>query len=108
VPYRTEICPYKKLLNKFREMNALPLVAEFFGTFLLLMSIFATGNALIIGLTLSLNIWLLGDISGAHVNPAVSIAMLVKGAISPMEFVAYTLSQLAGAVSAWYAYKTLA
>ena len=89
-------------------MNALPLVAEFFGTFVLLMSIFLTGNALIIGLTLSLNVWLLGGISGSHVNPAVSIAMLVKGAISPMEFVTYTVVQMAGAVSAWYAYKTLA
>jgi len=89
-------------------MNTLPLVAEFFGTFLLLMSIFVTGNALIIGLTLSLNVWLLGGISGSHVNPAVSIAMLVKGAISPMEFVTYTIVQLAGAVSAWYTYKTLA
>jgi aquaporin Z len=89
-------------------MNALPLVAEFFGTFMLLMSIFLTGNALIIGLTLSLNVWLLGGISGSHVNPAVSIAMLVKGAISPMEFVTYTVAQMAGAVSAWYAYKTLA
>uniref|UniRef100_A0A6C0K235 Major intrinsic protein n=1 Tax=viral metagenome TaxID=1070528 RepID=A0A6C0K235_9ZZZZ len=88
-------------------MNALPLIAEFFGTFLLLMSIFATGNALIIGLTLSFNIWLLGGISGSHMNPAVSIAMLVNGAISPMEFIIFTVAQFAGAVSAWYAYKTL-
>jgi len=89
-------------------MMVLPLVAEFFGTFLLLMSIFATGNALVIGLTLALDVWLLGGISGSHVNPAVSIAMLVKGAISPTEFVTYTLAQLAGAVSAYYAYNTLA
>ena len=88
-------------------MMILPLVAEFFGTFLLLMSIFATGNALVIGLTLALNVWLLGGISGSHVNPAVSIAMLVKGAISPTEFVTYTLSQFAGAISAYYAYTTL-
>ena len=89
-------------------MNALPLIAEFFGTFLLLMSIFATGNALVIGLTLALDVWLLGGISGSHVNPAVSIAMLVKGAISPTEFVTYTIAQLAGATSAWYAYNALA
>lgn len=88
-------------------MNVLPLVAEFFGTFLLLMSIFATGNALVIGLTLALDVWLLGGISGSHVNPAVSIAMLVKGAISPTEFVTYTIAQLAGATSAWYAYNAL-
>ena len=89
-------------------MNLLPLVAEFFGTFLLLMSIFATGNALVIGLTLSLNVWLLGGISGSHVNPAVSVAMLLKGAISTTEFVSYSLVQMAGAASAWYAYKALA
>lgn len=89
-------------------MMLLPLVAEFFGTFLLLMSIFATGNALVIGLTLALNVWLLGGISGSHVNPAVSIAMLVKGAISPTEFATYTLAQFAGAISAYYAYTTLA
>ena len=89
-------------------MNFLPLAAEFFGTFMLLMSIFTTGNALIIGLTLSLNVWLLGGISGSHVNPAVSIARLVKGAISPVEFVSYTVVQLAGAVAAYYAYTALA
>lgn len=89
-------------------MNLLPLVAEFFGTFLLLMSIFATGNALVIGLTLSLNVWLLGGISGSHVNPAVSVAMLLKGAISTTEFVTYSIVQMAGAASAWYAYKALA
>lgn len=89
-------------------MNALPLVAEFFGTFLLLMSIFWTGNALIIGLTLAFDVWLLGGISGSHVNPAVSLAMLIKGAISPTEFITYSLAQLAGAASAWYTYNTLA
>ena len=89
-------------------MNVLPLVAEFFGTFLLLMSIFVTGNALAIGLTLAFNVYLLGGISGSHVNPAVSLAMLVKGSITPVEFVSYSIVQLAGAVSAWYAYNTLA
>ena len=89
-------------------MYVLPLIAEFFGTFLLLLSIFATGNALVIGATLALNVWLLGGISGSHVNPAVSIAMLVKGAISSTEFVTYTVAQFAGAIAAWYAYQALA
>ena len=81
-------------------MNVLPLVAEFFGTFLLLISIFATGNALVIGLTLALNVYLLGGISGSHVNPAVSVAMLLKGAISTTEFVSYSIVQMAGAAAA--------
>jgi len=35
-------------------MQVLPLIAEFFGSFLLVMAIFATGNALVIGGTLGL------------------------------------------------------
>lgn len=89
-------------------MDVLPLVAEFFGTFLLLMSILATGNALIIGATLALNVYLLGGISGSHVNPAVSVAMLLKGAITTTEFITYSLIQMAGAASAYYAYTVLA
>jgi glycerol uptake facilitator-like aquaporin len=34
--------------------------------------------------------------------------MLVKGAISTTEFVAYTVVQMAGAIAAYYAYNTLA
>jgi aquaporin Z len=89
-------------------MNMLPLVAEFFGTMILLLSILATGNALVIGGTLALNVYLLGGISGSHVNPAVSLAMLLKGAISMSEFVTYSMAQLAGGAAAWYAYKALA
>ena len=89
-------------------MNAFPLLAEFFGTFLLLISILATGNAYVIGATLALVILLIGGVSGAHVNPAVSAAMLVKGAISMSEFVGYSLAQLAGGVAAYYAYTALA
>ena len=89
-------------------MNSLAVLAEFFGTFLLLISIFATGNAFAIGGTLALLILLIGGISGAHVNPAVSLAMLVKGAITGAEFGAYSAAQLAGAVAAYYAYNPLA
>lgn len=89
-------------------MNVLPLLAEFLGTFLLVMSILATGNALVIGATLGLVVLLLGGVSGAHVNPAVSVAMLLKGAISSTEFATYAVAQCAGAAAAWYAYKTLA
>jgi len=89
-------------------MNSLAVLAEFFGTFLLLISIFATGNAFVIGGTLAGLILLIGGISGAHVNPAVSLAMLVKGAITAGEFGAYIVAQYVGAVAAYYAYNALA
>ena len=89
-------------------MNYLAFLAEFFGTFLLMMSIVATGNALVIGLTLSLIIFLIGGLSGANVNPAVSLALFVNGGLSIGELVGYAVSQLAGGVAAVYVFNALA
>lgn len=88
-------------------MNLLPLVGEFVGTFLLTMSVFASGSPVVIGLTLAIVVFVLSDISGGNVNPAISMAMYVKGALSAVEFFTYSFAQCAGAVSAWYAYKVL-
>jgi aquaporin Z len=89
-------------------MNGLPLVAEFLGTFLLVMAVLGSGNALVIGGTLGLLVLLLDGISGAHVNPAVSVAMLLKGAIGSMDFITYAIAQCAGGAAAFYAYQVLA
>ena len=89
-------------------MDVLSLLVEFFGTFLLLISIFATGNAFIIGATLTLIILLTGGISGGHVNPAVSLTMWVKGAITSTEFLLYSVAQYGGGIAAYYAYNALA
>ena len=89
-------------------MNYMSLIAEFFGTFLLLMSIFVTGNALVIGLTLALLIFLIGDLSGGHVNPAVSLAMFLNGSLSSMELGSYVVVQALGGAAAYYVYKALA
>lgn len=89
-------------------MNVLPILSEFLGAFLLILSILATGNAFVIGATLAVIILLIGGVSGAHVNPAVSIAMYLKGALSLNEFAVYTAAQLAGGASALYAYKSFA
>lgn len=89
-------------------MKFLSLVSECVGTFLLLTSILFTGNWLIIGLTLAAVIYITGNISGGHMNPAVSVAMYLKGAIDASECVAYSLSQVLGSVIALYAFKTFA
>lgn len=89
-------------------MNTLPIISEFLGAFLLLLSILATGNAFVIGATLAVIILLIGGVSGAHINPAVSVVMYVKGALSLNELLAYSAAQVVGGVSALYAYKSFA
>lgn len=89
-------------------MNTLPIISEFLGAFLLLLSILATGNAFVIGATLAVIILLIGGVSGAHINPAVSVVMYVKGALSLNELLAYSAAQVVGGISALYAYKSFA
>ncbi len=84
------------------------LFAEFIGTFALLSAILFTGSWLWIGAALALIVYSIGGISGGHVNPAVSFAMYMKGALSMNEFIHYTLVQLAGAFAALYTYRALA
>lgn len=89
-------------------MKLLALLSECVGTFLLLTSIFFTGNWLIIGLTLAGVIYITGNTSGGHMNPAVSVAMYLKGAINASECIGYSLSQVLGAAIALYTYQTFA
>lgn len=90
-------------------------IAEFIGTAVLVL--FACGTAAIIGcntiagyLTTALAFGLVivamaysvGNISGCHINPAVSIAMLVSGKMSLKDFIGYIIAQFAGAIAgAW-------
>ena len=83
-------------------------VAEFIATFSLTFigagAIMHGGSlaevALAHGLALSMAVYASGHISGAHINPAVTIAMLSRGKISPPAAVGYIIAQLAGAILA--------
>ena len=90
-------------------VSFLPLLAEFLGTFLLVLSVLALGgNAFVIGGTLALVILLIGNMSGAHVNPAISLAMFIKGSLSLQEFFSFVVVQLVGATASLYAYNAFA
>jgi aquaporin Z len=90
-------------------VSFLPLLAEFLGTFLLVLSVLASGgNAFVIGGTLALVILLIGTMSGAHVNPAISLAMFIKGSLSLQEFFSFVVVQLVGATASLYAYNAFA
>lgn len=49
-----------------------------------------------IGLAISVFIQVFGPISGAHINPAVTIGVLINGGCSIIKAVFYTLAQLIG------------
>lgn len=51
-----------------------------------------------VGLTLATCIWITADVSGAHLNPAVTLATLVTRRISFVKFVFYLLVQIIGAI----------
>jgi aquaporin Z len=58
------------------------------------------GIALGFGLSLMAMVYLLGPISGCHLNPAVSLAFLIKGKMDFSTFVSYVVAQVIGAAVA--------
>jgi aquaporin Z len=82
-------------------------IAEFIGTFILVFVILQTSNPIYIAAALFLAISLIASVSGGHVNPAVSIAMFVKGSIKAEQLVEYIIPQILGGVSAFYVYNYL-
>jgi MIP family channel proteins len=92
-------------------INHRQLLAEFVGTFALLFVVVGVSAAsatdpeglrvlqaaLAIGLVLGVFITATAPISGGHLNPAVTLGLLVGGKIAPLSAVAYILVQLLGA-----------
>ncbi len=89
-------------------------IAEFIGTFVLVL--FACGTAAVVGcsaengtgylltalafgLVIVAMAYSIGNVSGCHINPAVSIAMLVSGKLSVKDFIGYVVAQFAGATA---------
>ena len=77
-------------------------LTEFIGTFFLVLIIGLSKNPLAIGFGLTILVYMGAHISGAHYNPAVSLAMLLRKEITISDFIKYTLSQVLGASLAAY------
>ena len=90
-------------------------IAEFIGTFTLVLfgcgaavigglatgptSINVLGIAFAFGLSIVAMAYGIGQISGCHVNPAVSFGVWMAGRMSASDFVAYVIAQLLGALA---------
>jgi len=57
------------------------------------------GNTLPTGAILVVLISILGPVSGAHFNPAVSLVFALKGELTPREMPLYILAQIAGGIA---------
>ena len=77
-------------------------LTEFIGTLFLVLIIGLTQNPLAIGFGLTALVYMGAHISGAHYNPAVSLAMLIKKEIDTSDFFKYLISQILGAFLAAY------
>ncbi|MBL7491561.1 aquaporin Z [Frankia sp. AgB1.9] len=87
------------------------LAAEAIGTFLLVLGGVGTavlagdfmgtlGVALAFGLTLVVLMYVIGPVSGCHVNPAVTIGLCAAKKIAPKDAAAYIVAQCVGAIVA--------
>lgn len=90
--------------------------AEFIGTFVLMLTIGcavvspgAAGDLapLAIGAALIVMVFANGHVSGAHFNPAVTLAVFLRGKCPASDVPGYMVSQIAGAAAAALAVKFL-
>src|SRR6476659_1938953 len=63
-------------------------------------SLGAVGIALVFGLVIMVMVYATGHLSGAHINPAVTLAFTLSRHFPPREALAYIAAQCAGAVAA--------
>ena len=91
----------KKLIAEF--IGTMVLVIVGCGTAMLVGCDSASGcgyilTALAFGLTIVAMAYSIGNISGCHINPAVSLAFLIKGDLKFKEFILYAIAQGLGAL----------
>ena len=94
------------------------LIAEFFGTFMLVAAAVGAGGlglingsylhvALAIGLAVMVMAYAVGHVSGGHFNPAVTCGLWAAGRHRTMDVVPYIIAQVLGAAAAGFVYSVI-
>lgn len=94
-------------------MNMKKYVAEFIGT--LVLTLFGCGSvaisggidgklgilgiAMAFGLSIVAMAYAIGDVSGCHINPAVSLGVFLTGGMDAKDFVGYLVAQFLGGIA---------
>ena len=87
-----------------RTFIASALIGEFIGTFLLTVAFIGTkGDPLYLGFVLAGIVLIVGTLSGAHINPAVTVGAWVTRKISSLRAIGYIVAQILGATLAFTA-----
>lgn len=73
---------------------------EFIGTMFLVLAVGFSANPLAIGLMLMVMVYMGGHISGGHYNPAVSLAVWMRGKLGTKSMIGYWVAQIIGAFTA--------
>jgi len=93
-------------------MEAKKYISEFIGTFVLVfmgcgsaifLGVATNGGHLAVALSFGLSIvamaYVIGNISGCHINPAVSLSLLMSKKMTIKDFCAYVIAQILGAIA---------
>lgn len=104
---------YIKLLmevkNMFGRQKMAAVTAEFVGTAVLASTILSMAGrtsfpffaSVVAGLTMALMVLVIGPISGAHINPVVTIGLWTTRKLQTTQAIMYVLAQLLGGAAAW-------
>jgi glycerol uptake facilitator-like aquaporin len=82
-------------------------LSELVGTFVLMLAVLMFKNPVLIAAGFLAAIYVSGDYSGGHINPAVSIAQVAKGDLPMSALPGYLTAQILGALIAVYVAKRL-
>jgi hypothetical protein len=88
--------------------TVLPLLSEYLGTFLLVFVVMITTNPFIIGLTVTIILFLVSKYGGGLINPALTYSMYLQGKISLKEFLSFLAIQGIAALSSYGVYTIVA
>jgi aquaporin Z len=84
--------------------NLVNYFVEFIATFIFLSVIIINGSPIAISVALLAMLYFSGNITGGHINPAITAMFYMKGELSMCDSIFYIGSQVLGAAAAYYFY----